>query len=92
MPARPAVVSFGPTEDRPIIRMVPVCVKEVYEMDRETQHEFDRLLRGFDDALLEVRAAPDDDHALRAWKHIQMLSHELNALLPAVEVHTLTNV
>ena len=59
-------------------------------MDRETRHEFDRLLRGFEDALREVHAARDDDHAFAAWKHVQMLSHELNALLPAVELHTLS--
>lgn len=86
------MVSFGPTGDGPIVRIVPVCEKEVYGMDRETQHEFDRLLREFDNALQEVHAARDDDHALRGWKHIQMLSHELNALLPAVEVNALTNV
>jgi len=59
-------------------------------MDRETRHEFDRLLRGFDEALSEIRVAGDDEHAVRAWKHVQMLSHELNALLPAVELHSLS--
>lgn len=57
-------------------------------MDRETQCEFDRLLRGFDEVLFEIRAAGDDEHALRAWKHVQMLGHELNALLPAVELQS----
>lgn len=55
-------------------------------MDRETRRELDRLLRGFDQALFEIRIAGDDEHALRAWRHVQMLSHELNALLPALDL------
>ena len=61
-------------------------------MDRETRRELDRLLRGFDDALFEVRIARDDERALKAWRHVQMLSHELNALLPALELHTLAGL
>ena len=63
-------------------------------MDRETQHELDRLLRGFDEALFEVRMAENDDdqHTLKAWRHVQMLGHELNALLPAPDRYTFTEV
>jgi len=59
-------------------------------MDRQTRHEFDRLLRGFEEALVEVRLAGDDEEFVRAWKHVQMVSHELNALVPAVELHMLS--
>ena len=58
-------------------------------MDRETRREFDRLQRGFDEALFEVRIAGDDEHSLKAWRRVQMLGHELNALLPAVQLHSL---
>jgi hypothetical protein len=64
----------------------------VNEVDRETQHELDRLLRGFDEALSEVRKAEDDERTLRAWRHVQTVGHELNALLPAAELHTFTEV
>lgn len=59
-------------------------------MDRETRRELDRLLRDFGEAFFEVRTAVDDEHALRAWKHVQMVGRELNALLPAVELQMLS--
>ncbi len=51
-------------------------------MDRQTQHELDRLLDGFTDALERVRSAGRDDEQMEAWKKVQMLGWELNALLP----------
>lgn len=69
----------------------PDVLGRLMRMDRETRHEFDRLLRGFDEALFEVRTAGDDEHTLSAWRHVQMLGHELNALLPAVESYTLSH-
>ncbi len=60
-------------------------------MDRESRRELDRLLQGFDDALFEVRVARDDESTLKAWRHVQMLGHELNALLPALELHSLSH-
>lgn len=71
---------------------IRTIVRRVDEVDRETRRELDRLLRGFDEALVDVHAADDDEHALRAWRQVQMLGHELNALLPAVELHTFKEV
>jgi hypothetical protein len=51
-------------------------------MDIETTRELDRLRRGFDHALDEVRFATSDDQRLIAWRKVQTLGWELNAVLP----------
>jgi hypothetical protein len=56
-------------------------------MDRATQHELDRLRDAFAEALDGVRSATGDGQQLAAWRKLQTLGWELNALLPAAEQH-----
>jgi hypothetical protein len=52
-------------------------------MDRATQHELIRLRDALAEALDGVKSATDDGEELAAWRKIQTLGWELNALLPA---------
>jgi hypothetical protein len=56
-------------------------------MDRATQHELDRLHAAFAEALDGVTSATGDGRQLAAWRKVQILGWELNALLPAAEQH-----
>jgi hypothetical protein len=56
-------------------------------MDRGTQHELDRLRDAFAEALDGVRSATGDGQQLAAWRKVQTLGWELNALLPTAEQH-----
>ncbi len=51
-------------------------------MDRQTRHEFDRLMELFTRALDGVRTARDDEEELAGWRRVQVAGWELNALLP----------
>ncbi len=51
-------------------------------MDRQTRHEFDRLMDVFSKALDHVRAAADEEEELESWRQVQAAGWELNALLP----------
>ena len=56
-------------------------------MDRATQHELDRLRDALAAALDGVRLASGDFQQLAAWRKVQILGWELNALLAAGEQH-----
>ena len=51
-------------------------------MDRETRRELDRLCRGYEAVLGEIRGAVNDDQEFAGWHKLQTLGWELNALLP----------
>jgi CelD/BcsL family acetyltransferase involved in cellulose biosynthesis len=51
-------------------------------MDRQTRHEYDRLIEAFTSALEAVRSAVDEEEEMAAWRRIQAAGWELNALLP----------
>lgn len=51
-------------------------------MDVETRRELARLRRSFENALEETRLAHDDDELFAAWRKVQTVGWELNALLP----------
>ena len=55
-------------------------------MDRQTRHEFDRLMDVFSKALEQVRSAPDEQEELQSWRQVQAAAWELNALLPKREL------
>ncbi len=54
-------------------------------MDRQTRHEYDRLIGVFAKALERVRLATDDQEELDGWRQVQAAGWELNALLPKRE-------
>ena len=54
-------------------------------MDRQTRHEYDRLIGVFAKALGKVRTASDDEEELEGWRQVQAAGWELNALLPRRE-------
>jgi hypothetical protein len=58
--------------------------------DRATQHELDRLRDALTEALDDVRSATGDGEQLAAWRKVQILGWELNALLPAAEQHPIS--
>lgn len=51
-------------------------------MDRQTRHEFDRLMEVFSKALEQVRSSADEQEELQSWRQVQAAAWELNALLP----------
>ena len=55
-------------------------------MDRQTRHEFDRLMGLFSEALQRVRSASDEQQELDSWRQVQAAGWELNALLPKREL------
>ena len=52
-------------------------------MDRETRHELDNILHGYQEALDEIEQASDDDARLAAWRKVQTLGWRLHQLLPS---------
>ena len=54
-------------------------------MDRQTRHEYDRLIAVFARALERVRSASDEQEELESWRLVQAAGWELNALLPRQE-------
>lgn len=52
-------------------------------MDRQTRHEFDRIMDLFSTALAGVKAAKNDEEELERWRQVQVAAWELNALLPS---------
>ncbi len=52
-------------------------------MDRQTRHEFDRLINAFTTALKAVQSASDEEEAMAAWRGVQAAGWELNALMPS---------
>ena len=55
-------------------------------MDRETEHELQRLLEEFTQALDEIRLATfDPERSLAGWHRVQTCGWRLNQLLPGLD-------
>ena len=51
-------------------------------MDIETSRELNRLRRNLTEAITDIEVAKDDDHSYAAWRKVQTIGWELNAVLP----------